>query len=83
MELTPHGHEHCKQDRTIIIEQQAHLQAQISRGEDKTNGATLSRLPGARGRTLAYVQVSDSCHTLHLRSQSGHMTVSASQTSFL
>lgn len=33
--------------------------------------------------TLAYVQVSESCHTLHLLSQSGHMTVSASQTSFL
>lgn len=33
--------------------------------------------------TLAYVQVSDRCHTLHFLSQSGHMIVSASQTSFL
>lgn len=36
-ELTPHRHEHCKQDRTVIIEQQAHLQAQISRGEGKSD----------------------------------------------
>lgn len=33
--------------------------------------------------TLVYVQVSESCHTLHLRSQSGHMVMLASQTSFL
>lgn len=83
MELTPHCHEHCKQDRAIVIEQQAHLRAQRSRGEDTTNGTALSRPAGARARTLAYVQVSDSCHTLHPRSQSGHMTVSASHTSFL
>lgn len=33
--------------------------------------------------TLVYVQVSESCHTLHLRSQSGHIVMLASQTSFL
>lgn len=38
---------------------------------------------GVHWPTLAYVHVSDRCHTLHLLSQSGHMTVSASQTSFL
>lgn len=30
VELTPHCHEHGEQDRTVIIEQQAHL-----RGADK------------------------------------------------
>ena len=53
----------------------------IGRLRDRVRGGVGSRV---RVRcTLAYMQVSESCHTLHFLSQRGHMIVSASQTSLL